>query len=69
MSYTIARYALWILLCIPVLVLGFGLIGNLLEGMIQENRAKKAKRDAKKAKEQNRRSFEEEYLKSRGTER
>ena len=69
MSYTIARYALWILLCIPVIVLGFSLIGNLLEGMVQENRAKKAKRDAKKAKEQNRRSFEEEYLKNRGNER
>ena len=69
MTYSIARYALWILLCIPVIVLGFSLIGNLLEGMIQENRAEKAKRDAKKAKEQNRRSFEEEYLTSRGTER
>ena len=69
MDYTIARYALWILLCIPVVVLGFGLIGNLFEGLLQENRAKKAKRDAKKAKEQDRRSFEEEYLKSRGTER
>ena len=69
MDYTIARYALWILLCIPVVVLGFGLIGNLYEGMLQENRVKKAKRDAKKAKEQNRSSFEEEYFRRRGTER
>ena len=53
MSYTIARYALWILLCIPVVVLGFSLLGNLLEGVLQENRTKKAKRDAKKAKEKN----------------
>lgn len=69
MSYTIARYALWILLCIPVIVLGFGLISNLLDGMLQESRAKKAKQEAKKAKEQRRFSFEEEYLKSRGGER
>ena len=69
MTYSIARYALWILLCIPVLVLGFGLIGNLLEGMIQENRAKKAKREAKKAKEQKHDALEDEFLKSRGTER
>ena len=69
MSYTIARYALWILLCIPVIVLGFGLISNLLDGMLQESRAKKAKQEAKKAKEQRRLSFEEEYLKSRGGER
>ena len=69
MTYTIARYALWILLCIPVVVLGFGLISNLLEGMLQENRAKKAKREAKKAKEEKRSSFEDEYFKKRGTER
>ena len=69
MTYTIARYALWILLCVPVFVLGFSLLANLLEGVLQENRAQKAKRDAKKAKEKDRRSFEEEYLRTRGDER
>ena len=65
MSYTIARYALWVLLCIPVIVLGFSLTGDLLEGILQENREKKAKRDAKQAKDEKRKSFEDEYRKSR----
>ncbi|MBO5516990.1 MAG: hypothetical protein J6A42_02755 [Firmicutes bacterium] len=65
MSYTIARYALWILLSIPVIVLGFGLCGDLMNGILQESRDKKAKKDAKLAKEQQRKSFEEEYRRSR----
>ena len=55
MSYTIARYALWILLSIPVIALGFGLCGDLMNGILQESRDKKAKRDAKAAKDQQRR--------------
>ena len=43
MSYTIARYALWALLCIPVAVLGFALVGDLLDGILQDAREKKAK--------------------------
>ena len=66
MTYTIARYALWILLCIPIFVLGFGLFGDLLEGVLQENRAKKAKRDAKDAKEKRRKAFEDEYRRTHG---
>jgi prephenate dehydrogenase len=69
MTITIARYALWILLCIPVFVLGFGLLGDLLDGVLRESRAKKAKRDAKNAKDQKRQSFESEYKKTHGTER
>ena len=65
MSYTIARYALWIRLSIPVIALGFGLCGDLMNGILQESRDKKAKRDAKAAKDQQRRSFEEEYRRSR----
>ena len=65
MSYTIARYALWILLCIPVIVLGFGLCGDLMNSILQESREKKAKKDANAANDQQRRSFEEEYRKSR----
>ena len=65
MTYTIARYALWILLCIPVFVLGVGLCGDLMNGIIQENREKKAKRDAKSARERSRLDFEEEYRRSR----
>ena len=67
MTITIARYALWILLCIPVVVLGFGLVGDLLDGILQENREKKAKREAKQAKEQKHKSFEEEFHSSRGS--
>ena len=64
MTYTIARYALWILLCVPIIILGFGLFGDLFEGVLQESRAKKAKRDAKEAKEQKRQAFEDEYRKN-----
>lgn len=69
MTVTIARYALWILLSLPIIVLGFGLLGDLMEGVIQEDRTKKAKRDAKEAKEQKRQSFEDEYRKNRGSGR
>ena len=65
MSYTIARYALWALLCIPIVVLGFSLTGNLLEDVLQQTLEKKAKRDVKQAKEQKRRDFEDEYRRSR----
>lgn len=61
MTYTVARYALWILLTIPVLVLGLSLCTDLLDGVLQENREKKARREAKEAKQQKRSSFEEEY--------
>ena len=65
MSYTIARYALWALLCIPVAVLGFALVGDLLEGILQEARVKKAKQNAKQKQEQKTDSLEQEYRKSR----
>ena len=67
MSYSVARYALWILLCIPVFVLGFGLFGDLFESVLQESRAKKAKQDAEKKKEEQRRSFDEEYRRTHGS--
>ena len=65
MSITVARYILWILLCIPVAILGFSLVGDLLDGILQENRDKKAKKEAKQAKEQKRKSFEDEYFNHR----
>ena len=65
MSYTIARYALWVLLCIPVAVLGFALVGDLLEGILQDAREKKAKQNAKQKQEQKVDSLEQEYRKSR----
>jgi hypothetical protein len=64
MSYTIARYALWALLCIPVAVLGFALVGDLLDGILQDAREKKAK-NAKPEKEQKVDSLEQEYRRSR----
>lgn len=67
MSYTIARYALWVLLCIPVAVLGFRLVGDLLDTILQDSRKKQAERDAKTAKEQKRLRFEEQYRKQSGT--
>jgi hypothetical protein len=65
MSYTIARYALWVLLCIPVAVLGFALVGDLLDGILQDAREKKAKKNAKQKQEQKVDSLEQEYRKSR----
>ena len=65
MSYTIARYALWALLCIPVAVLGFALVGDLLDGILQDAREKKAKKNAKQKQEQKVDSLEQEYRKSR----
>ncbi|MBR3034872.1 MAG: hypothetical protein IKH87_02130 [Firmicutes bacterium] len=64
MSYTIARYALWVLLCIPVAVLGFALVGDLLDGILQDAREKKAKKNAKQKQEQKVDSLEQEYRKS-----
>ena len=64
MSYTIARYALWALLCIPVAVLGFALVGDLLDGILQDAREKKAK-NTKPEKEQKVDSLEQEYRRSR----
>ena len=64
MTTTVARYVLWALLCIPVLVLGMGLCTDLLDGVLKENREKKAKKEAEKAKQQKRSSFEEEYRKT-----
>ena len=55
MTITIARYALWILLCIPVAILGFSLFGDLSEGVLQESRSKKEKKDAQQRKEDKRR--------------
>ena len=65
MSYTIARYALWALLCIPVAVLGFALVGDLLDGILQDAREKKAKKNAKQKQEQKNDSLEQQYRKSR----
>lgn len=61
MSYTVARYALWILLCMPVLILGFALLSDLLGDLLEESRAKKARRQAQEADRKKRLAFEEEY--------
>ena len=67
MTITIARYALWILLCIPVAILGFSLFGDLLEGVLQESRSKKEKKDALQRKEDKRKAFEDEYRRRHGS--
>ena len=67
MSYTVARYALWVLLSIPVAVLGFSLVGDLLDVILQDNRDRKAKKAAKDAKEQKRKSSEDDFLKKYGS--
>ncbi len=66
MTTTIARYALWILLCIPMIVLGFWMFWNLFDGVLQESRAKKQKKDKQTAKTEHRRAFDEEYHRHRG---
>ncbi len=67
MSYTVARYALWVLLSIPVAVLGFSLVGDLLDVILQDNRDRKAKKAAKDVKEQKRKSSEDDFLKKYGS--
>ena len=67
MSQIFARYALWILLCIPLFVLGVGLCVDLLNDSLQELRGRKAKADAKKAKTQKRYDFESEYRRRYGS--
>ena len=66
MNYIAARYALWILLCIPIIILGFALSGNLFDELLRQLRAGKAKQEAKQAK-QARGSDSEEFTKSRGS--
>ncbi len=61
----LARYALWILLCVPVFVLGFGLLGDLVNSILQDNKVRKARKDAKDAKARRRDALEEEYWNSR----
>ena len=65
MSYTVARYILWIRLTVPVAILGLGLCWNLIDNILQESRERKAKKEAEKAKAQKRDYFEQEYRKSR----
>ena len=61
MSYTIARYALWILLCLPVFVLGIGLFNSLINEMLSDSRARKARQEEKAKKQKRQTDEEDEY--------
>ncbi len=60
MSYTVARYALWILLCIPIIALGIGLLSSLFNEVLADSRVRKAKQE-ERAKKKRKASEEDAY--------
>ncbi len=66
MSTEIAKYILWILLCLPLVLLGIHLLGRLFSDTYAVNKKKIERKKAKDEEDENRRRFEEGYRKSRG---
>lgn len=66
MIYTVPRYILMILLCMPILGLGVYLFDKLLVEVLDIQRAKRARHEQRQAERRRKELFEIEYRKKRG---
>ncbi len=66
MSYTIGKYILWILLCIPVFAALCLMLDNLLDDVINSNNSRKTRRSQAALSRQRRRQFDMDYSEKHG---
>ena len=66
MDYDLLKRILWILLCLPIAVLGIYFFGKIAGEIIAYQQAERAEKRRRKAAEARRKAFDEEYQKRRG---
>ena len=66
MDYDVLKLVLWIVLCLPVAVLGLYFFFRIAGEIIAYQRAEREARRSKKAAEERRKAFDEEYKRRRG---